>query len=638
MARALGAVEPLARAAVGMAAAGAETGVVDTALVSLLEEALQALPSSDSVLRTAVLSRLAVTLYFSKAEARRVALSQQAVEMARRLGDTAALAAALMTRHFASWGPGNVEERLSLATELLRVGETAGIPEIILEGHNWRIVDLLEIGDAHGARAEAEAYARVADQLRVPRYRWHATLLRAMFALFEGRFADGEQLAQDALMQGQRAGVQNAMQFFSVQTVLLHRERGGLEELEDGVRSFVEQYPALLIWRCGLAFLYAELGRATDAQREFERLAGGGFADLPHDANWLPALALLAEVCRFIGDVPRARLLYDLLLPHAGRNVVIATGVVCYGSVAYHLGLLATTLSRWDAAAEHFEQAIEMNARMGSPLWVAYAQLGYARLFLEVAPASSGVHIEPYEHRDMALHRLQLVVTTAEALGTKSLTTKAAELGPAAAGVVPTPTPRGHVARLPGLSAGVFRKEGDYWSITFDGTVFRLKDAKGLRCIVQLLRHPTRDFHALELDGAERSLPGPSRGTRASGDAGEVLDRQARTAYRRRLAELREELQEAQAFGDLGRLGRAQQEIDIITHELAAAVGLGGRSRHAASSAERARVNVTRAIGTALRRIAANNDALGRYLAATIKTGTFCSYTPDARQPVSWDL
>src|SRR6185295_19953946 len=121
-------------------------------------------------------------------------------------------------------------------------------------------------------------------------------------------------------------------------------------------------------------------------------------------------------------------------------------------------------------------------------------------------------------------------------------------------------------------------------------TIFRLKDAKGLRCIVQLLRHPTRDFHAIELDSDER------RGTRAQGDAGEMLDRQARTAYRQRLAVLYEALQEAQAFHDLGRAAQAQREIEIITEELAAAVGLGGRSRHAASSAERARVNVTRAI------------------------------------------
>jgi len=636
VARVLGAVEPLARAAVGMAAAGAETGVVDTGLIGLLEEALQALPDSDGVLRTAVLSRLAVALYFSKARERRVALSQEAVEMARRLGDTAALAAALMTRHFASWGPGNVEERLALATELLRIGEAAGVPEIVLEGHNWRIVDLLESGDVHGARADAEAYARVAEQLRVPRYGWHATLLRAMFALFEGRFTEGEQLSQEALMQGQRAGVQNAVQFFSVQTFLLHRERGRLGDLEEGVRNLVVQYPALLIWRCGLAFLYAELGLSTEAQREFERLATGGFANLPADANWLPALALLGEVCAFIGDVARAGVLYDLLLPHAKRNVVIATGVACYGSVAYYLGLLATTLSRWGAALEHFEHAIAAHTQMGSPSLAAYAQLGCARALVEAAADSAAPQSARSAHQAQAVALLEHVGASAAALGMTSLANKAAALERRA--TADTTPPRGPSANRYTPAPAAFRREGDYWSISFEGAVFRLKDAKGLRCLVQLLRHPLRDFHATELDGEAPPPSGQSRALHAHGDAGEILDRQARTAYRKRLAELREELHEAQAFDDLGRAAQAQGEIDIITQELAAAVGLGGRSRHAASSAERARVNVTRAIGTALRRIAANHDALGRYLAGTVKTGIFCSYTPDSRTPVSWDL
>jgi hypothetical protein len=67
-------------------------------------------------------------------------------------------------------------------------------------------------------------------------------------------------------------------------------------------------------------------------------------------------------------------------------------------------------------------------------------------------------------------------------------------------------------------------------------------------------------------------------------------------------------------------------------------VGLGGRDRRAASSAERARVNVTRAIRAALGRIAEHSPALGRHLEATVRTGTFCSYVPDPRLPLTWQL
>ena len=115
-----------------------------------------------------------------------------------------------------------------------------------------------------------------------------------------------------------------------------------------------------------------------------------------------------------------------------------------------------------------------------------------------------------------------------------------------------------------------------------------------------------------------------------------MLDPQARAAYKQRVSELREELAEAQQFHDLGRSERLAAELDFLTHELARAVGLGGRARRVGSPAERARVNVTRAIKLALRKISEHHAALGQHLASTIKTGTYCSYTPDVRMPITW--
>jgi non-specific serine/threonine protein kinase len=67
-------------------------------------------------------------------------------------------------------------------------------------------------------------------------------------------------------------------------------------------------------------------------------------------------------------------------------------------------------------------------------------------------------------------------------------------------------------------------------------------------------------------------------------------------------------------------------------------VGLGGRDRLAASTAERARINVTRAIKAALARIQEHSPALGRHLARTVRTGIYCSYAPDPRFPSAWQL
>jgi non-specific serine/threonine protein kinase len=122
------------------------------------------------------------------------------------------------------------------------------------------------------------------------------------------------------------------------------------------------------------------------------------------------------------------------------------------------------------------------------------------------------------------------------------------------------------------------------------------------------------------------------------GDAGAVLDAQAKAAYKRRLDALQEDLAEAQRFHDPVRAANTQVEIDFLTAELTAAVGLRGRDRRAASHAERARLNVTKAIKAALRTISASHPTLGHYLATSITTGTFCTYTPDPTQPITWTL
>ena len=120
------------------------------------------------------------------------------------------------------------------------------------------------------------------------------------------------------------------------------------------------------------------------------------------------------------------------------------------------------------------------------------------------------------------------------------------------------------------------------------------------------------------------------------GDAGALLDARAKREYRARLEDLRAEIEEAEEFNDPERAVRAREEMAFIGRELSAAVGLGGRDRKAASNAERARVNVTRAVRTAIRKIAAEDASLGRELETTVHTGYFCRFEPDPRRPVAW--
>jgi class 3 adenylate cyclase len=195
----------------------------------------------------------------------------------------------------------------------------------------------------------------------------------------------------------------------------------------------------------------------------------------------------------------------------------------------------------------------------------------------------------------------------------------------------------------------IFCSEGEYWTVSFAGTTCRLKDARGLHYLAHLLQHPHREVHVLTLITLSADLnEGPAHAlllqdsslpfdlTEGFSDAGEILDPQARAAYKQRLSELQEELAEAQNFHDLGRSEQLATEIDFLTHELASAVGLGGRARRAGSPAERARVNITRAVKIALRKITEHHPALGRHLTTTLKTGTYCSYTPDPRLLITW--
>ena len=207
---------------------------------------------------------------------------------------------------------------------------------------------------------------------------------------------------------------------------------------------------------------------------------------------------------------------------------------------------------------------------------------------------------------------------------------------------VPRTKPRrARALRLVSAADSVLRRDGAYWTLGWEGESFLLKDMRGLRYLASLLAEPGRDFHALDL-AAAADRPAPSHAEPGAtvrpdlGDAGPILDAEAKAQYRQRLNDLRAELEEAERFNDTGRATKSREEIEFLTEELARATGLGGRDRKAASAAERARANVTMAIRGALKRIAEQSPSLGRHFAATVRTGKFCSYTPDPRLTISW--
>lgn len=654
LARKLDAPDRLAKAALGYGAGmgGFEFGRVDDALVALLSEAREALGEDDAPLLARVLGRLATELYYSDRSEERVALAEQAVAMARRLGDRATLASTLSARFLTLWGPENCVQRLQIATDVVALGEDVRDRQLVLRGHVWRILSLMELGDWVDVDIELALHARLAEELRDPLHLWYVPLFKATRALLEGRLAEAERLAGEAFAVGRRTQAQNAAQLYATQLLALRAEQGRLSEVEQSLEEFGRRYPAAPVWRAAAAFALTTLGRTEDARRAFEAMTAGHLAEVPRDGEWLSTIALLVRTGARIGAARRTGELGELLAPYSERAVIAGRGAICLGPVSRFAGIAAATAGRDLEAIDLLERALATARCWGAEPMVAAIRLELAEV-LERCGSSSA----EFEQRSRELRAEGLAAARRlELAGLEQRWGASAE--PAGAVVAPAPdvlasTPvHAAGAALSGFGPSAFYRRGEIWTIGPPGKQIQLRDAKGLTHIARLLAAPHVEFHALDLVGG--ASPG-DRGAaaaaaalavgagievraRGGGDAGPVLDNQAKAAYRARIRELQEEIDEAESFNDPERAVRARGELAFVARELAGAVGLHGRDRRAGSDAERARVNVTRAIRTALKRLSEHDALLGRRLGAAIKTGTFCVYEPPPGEEPVWDL
>ena len=167
-------------------------------------------------------------------------------------------------------------------------------------------------------------------------------------------------------------------------------------------------------------------------------------------------------------------------------------------------------------------------------------------------------------------------------------------------------------------------RAGDVWTVTSGGRVAHLKHARGLEILAELVANAGREIHVLDLGARDPDA------VVDAGDAGELLDATAKQAYRRRIADLEEELAQARGWNDAGRKERALAELELLRDEIARGVGLGGRDRRAAAAVERARVNVQKRLRAAVKKIGESLPELARHLEIHVKTGIYVTYRPDA--------
>lgn len=193
---------------------------------------------------------------------------------------------------------------------------------------------------------------------------------------------------------------------------------------------------------------------------------------------------------------------------------------------------------------------------------------------------------------------------------------------------------------VPAGEKSLFLRQSDYWVVRYHGHAALLKSTRGLCYLAMLLKEPRREFHVMELlnrpTGVSISVAANRRVTTRLYSGSPLLDEKAKAEYKRRLNDLRQDLNEAERFNDLQRKTEVQNELQAIVECLASAVGLGNRDRRSGSDAERARSAVTKCIKKAIQKIAEAIPSLGYHLAARIKTGYFCCYDPHPDRRVAW--
>jgi len=320
---------------------------------------------------------------------------------------------------------------------------------------------------------------------------------------------------------------------------------------------------------------------------------------------------LLMEPLAFVGPPDAVARTRALLLPVADGFAMLGMSAMQWeGPVTRLLALAEARLGRWDEALPHFEDALAKAQRLDARPQVARIQYEHGRALLARAA-----------HGDA--DRARALLTAAKERATDLDMPGLVRLADGRLGG-PAGAPFGGVS--PALVA--LTLEGEFWTVTSaDGKTSRLKDSLGMQYLARLVAAPGREIHVLDLVGQQRVGDDGATAVDA-GDAGELLDADAKADYRRRVDDLREALAEAEGWGDGARAGRLRAELELLTAELARAVGLGGRARRAGSAAERARSAVQRRIKNALARIGEADPGLEAALTRAIRTGTFCVFRP----------
>jgi DNA-binding CsgD family transcriptional regulator/tetratricopeptide (TPR) repeat protein len=377
LATVLGDAKLLARAAIGYETACWRPVITDANAVELLERAERELGDRPSQLRVGVLGGLARALEIQGSHARGALVRNSAIDMARQIGDRAALARVLVGSYWdgGTRSPGQI---LAMLTEARDIAEELGDVELQCDATSWRISALVALCDIEAARRETAAAYAAAERTTQPFHLHVAQHSGSAIALCQGRLDDAEAMAERSHEWSRLLTGRDASGVYGIQMFGLRREQGRLAELAPVIRILAGSADA---WRPGLTLLLTELGMETEARGELDRVTADGL-DPFRASLWLASLSYLTEACAALGDEATAALLYPELVPYEGTNVMIGHVVACHGAADRLLGMLASTLGEWERAEYHFERALALNRVMGARTWLAHTHYEYGRMQL----------------------------------------------------------------------------------------------------------------------------------------------------------------------------------------------------------------------------------------------------------------
>jgi hypothetical protein len=572
-------------------------------VTGLQRRALCGLPDGETVLRHRLRMRLAVEEVYRGGP---VGPVLDALAEARRLGDGQALAEALSLAHHALLTPSHTHHRPALAEEQIAVASAAGDGMLALIGLCWRTVDAFHLGDPDAPRLLAGLHAR-ADAHSCQSVLYIAQAIEDMLAIRAGRLDEAEAKAHACVELGTRIGDADALGFLGAHLVTIRWIQGRDGELLDAVEQLATSptlNPGDFSFHATLACLAARAGDTGKARTTLDRLTASGLDALAQSSTWLAAMLSIAEAAHVLGDADVARQVHDLVLPYAELPVTPSLAVTCLGSTERVLGLCCVTGGDLDGAVKHLERAVAATRLLGNRPVTAITTADLATVLLR--RQADGDH-------DRARVLLGEARDEAESMGLRLRSDEWA----------------GQLAQLTEFTATISHN-GRRWILTAGAHRAVVPDRVGMRYLATLLTNPSRPIPALELAGA---LPGL-----AAAPAHPVLDRRARTEYRRRVADLTARVSTAEAAGDTGAAARMRAEIEVLVDELRRVTGRGGRTRAFTDAAERARTAVRTAITRAITEIADAEPAVAALLRDTVATGTTCCYTPDRTHPVQWTL